>query len=398
MMFLQYWPLGTWGVTFGSYIAANTGPRGSHFFSAGFVGYSTTAGAIGSLLSPVLIGFLSDRYVAAQRLVTLMHLGCALAAWQMSQTQSQTAFYLWLLLYYQCFSPSCALTNKIALRHLADSRAEYPVVRLFGTIGWIAAGLFVGLLWPTFAGDSIEMTASPLLIGAIGNVAMIFYSLSLPHTPTELKSGRVIPSMSRDGRALLRNGELMLFLGVVLFACLPSMAYNNYGNVYLNEQHFWHPAALMTVGQVSETLMLAASPWLIPRFGLNKLFATGLVAWCVRYLLLAFASYTHTNAPVYGAIAIHGVCYVFVYVVGVMYVDRLVAHSHRGLAQGLYTIVYAGLANLLGGMTVGYCESLFLNPNGIDNWTIFWLIPAAISAATTVAFFAIRWRRRMRVD
>jgi MFS family permease len=202
--------------------------------------------------------------------------------------------------------------------------------------------------------------------------------------------------MSRDGKALFRNRELMLFLGVVLFACLPSMAYNNYGNVYLNEKHYWHPAALMTVGQVSEVLMLAASPWLIPRLGLNKLFAAGIAAWSVRYLLLALASYTSMTWPVYAAIAIHGICYVFVYIVGVIYVDRLVSHSHRGLAQGMYTIVYAGLANLLGGISVGYCESLFLNPKGIDDWTIFWLIPAAISASTAVTFVAISWRRSVR--
>src|SRR5262245_31692181 len=119
MMFLQYWPLGAWGVTFGTYIFANTGSKGSGAFSAGFQGYSTAAGAIGSLLSPILIGFLSDRYFAAQNMLALLHGGCAVAALGMAQTQSQTAFFLWLLLYYQCFSPAAALTNKIGLKHLA---------------------------------------------------------------------------------------------------------------------------------------------------------------------------------------------------------------------------------------------------------------------------------------
>jgi MFS family permease len=160
--------------------------------------------------------------------------------------------------------------------------------------------------------------------------------------------------------------------------------------VFLNDKHYWHPAALMTLGQVSEVLMLAASPWLIARFGLHTLFATGIAAWCVRYLLLALASYANISTPVYAAIAIHGMCYVFVYIIGVIYVDRLVSHSHRGLAQGMYTIVYAGVANLFGAVSVGYCQSLFLTPEGVSpppyNWTVFWLIPAAISA--------MRWRGR----
>jgi MFS family permease len=98
MMFLQYWPLGTWGVTVGTYIAANTGQQGAGIFSAGFVGYSTAAGAIGSLLSPVVVGFLSDRYFPAQVLLALTHFGCAVAAWGMYESQTQASFFLWLLL------------------------------------------------------------------------------------------------------------------------------------------------------------------------------------------------------------------------------------------------------------------------------------------------------------
>jgi nucleoside transporter len=398
MMFLQYWPLGTWGVTFGSYIAANTGERGIHAFSGGFVGYSTAAGAIGSLLSPVLIGFLSDRYVSAERLMSLMHAGCAIAVWQMSQTHSQIAFFLWLLVYYECFSPACALTNKIALRHLTESSSEYPVVRLFGTIGWIAAGLFIGFAWPAMTGGAIETTTVPLVIGAVGNIAMAVYCVTLPRTPPQLKSGRIIPSANRDSRDLFRNRQFVAFLVIVFFACAPTMAYNNYGNVFLNDHHYWHPAALMTIGQVSEALVLAASPWIVSIVPLPALFAAGIAAWSLRYLLLALASSTGLSAPVYIAIAIHGMCYVFVYIVGVIYVDRLVSPTHRGLAQGTFTIVYAGFANLFGALSVGYSQSRFLTPEGVSpppyNWTIFWLIPAAQCALTAILFVAILWRIR----
>src|SRR5215212_2393596 len=106
MMFLQYWPLGVWGVTVGTYIGSNTGKEGAGIFSAGFIGYSTAAGAIGSLLSPVAFGFLSDRYFAAQYLLALLHVGCALAAWGMYESHTQTAFFLSLLVYFQCFGPA----------------------------------------------------------------------------------------------------------------------------------------------------------------------------------------------------------------------------------------------------------------------------------------------------
>ncbi|HEX3601697.1 MAG TPA: MFS transporter [Lacipirellulaceae bacterium] len=390
MMFLQYWPLGTWGVTFGTYIAANTGGQGTQLFSSGFVGYSTAAGAIGSLISPVIIGFISDRYFSADRLVVVMHAGCAVAAWGMFQCQSQLAFFAWLLFYYQCFSPSGALINKIALRHLADVNAEYPAVRLYGTIGWIAAGLFIGLGWQWMVGASIEATRVPFLIGAAGNIVMALYALTLPHTPTELKSGNVLPSAFRDSRELIRNRPLMAFLLVTLLACVPTMAYNNYGNLFLNNQGYSHAAALMTLGQVSEVLVLTATPWLIARFDLAPLFAGGIMAWCVRYLLLVIGSYCGIAWPIVMAIGIHGFCYVFIYIIGVMYVDRLVRQKHRGAAQGMYAIASAGVGNLFGALAVGINQSVFLTPDGVApapyNWPAFWIMPAIISAAALLAY------------
>src|SRR3972149_9144870 len=172
MMFLQYWPLGTWGVTVGTYIAANTGEQGARIFSAGFVGYSTAASAIGSLLSPVLVGILSDRYFSAQRLVAAMHFGCALTAWGMYASESETAFFLWLVGYFQCFVPAATLTNKIGLKHLADVNAEYPLVRIFGTAGWIGSGLFVGFVWPLVTGQPIEASRTPLLLGGGAHILL----------------------------------------------------------------------------------------------------------------------------------------------------------------------------------------------------------------------------------
>lgn len=390
MMFLQYWPLGVWGVTVGSYIAANTGNEGAKLFSPGFIGYSTAASAIGSFLSPVVFGFLSDRYFAAQNLVALMHAGCALAAHGMYGSDSQTAFFLWLVLYFQCFSAAAALTNKIGLRHLADSDAEYPLIRIFSTIGWITAGLFVGFVWPLVTGASIESTRMPFLIGAIGSLAMAFYSVTLPYTPPEEHSGLLFGRVLRDSDDLLRNKPLVIFLFVSMLATIPSMAYNNFANPFLNYQHYYRPAALMTLGQLSDIFVLSLTPWLIKRFGLRMLFLSGISAWGIRYILLAIGSYFDLSAPVYSAILIHGACYVFVYVIGVMYVDHLVEGKHRGAAQGVYSFASTGLGHLAGALAVGYTQSLFLTPVGVSpppyHWTAFWTLPAILCGVAIVAF------------
>jgi nucleoside transporter len=388
MMFLQYWPLGAWGVTYGTYIAANTGAQGSRIFSAGFIGYSTAAGAIGSLLSPVIVGFISDRYFAAQNLLGLMHIGCALAAWGMYATHSQPVFFICLLLYFQCFSPAATLTNKIALKHLANVDVEYPAVRISSTLGWIAAGLFVGLAWPFVKHTSIEATAIPLIVGAVANVVMAAYSFTLPHTPPEEHTGVFLGRLLRDGVDLLRNGPFVLFLLISMLACIPSMAYNNFGNAFLNNLHYGRPAALMTLGQVSDLACLAVTPCLLRRFDLRSLFLVGVVGWGARYVFLAMGSWFNITWPVYTAILLNGPCFVFIFIIGVMYVDRLVGGAHRGAAQGMFAIATAGLANLSGALLVGFAQARFLTPDGVFpppfRWTPFWFIPALVCCGTLV--------------
>jgi nucleoside transporter len=390
MMFLQYWPLGTWGVTVGTYIAANTGDQGARIFSSGFVGYSTSAGAIGSLLSPVILGFLSDRFFAAQRLVSVLHIGCSMAALGMYFSNTQTTFFLWILVYFQCFVPTATLTNKIALRHLANIDAEYPRVRIFGTIGWIVAGLCLGFVWPFFVGASVDAERLPFLLGAFGSLAMTIYSLTLPNTPPE--RGNVVETRRtfRDSGLLLKNRPLVAFLVVTMLASIPSMAYNNYANLYLNKLNYPRPAALMTLGQLSDVLFLWATPWFIARFGLRSIFVAGMIAWAARYGLLATGSYYNLAWPVYAAILIHGPCYVFIYVISVMYVDRLAEASHRGAAQGLQALASTGLGHLLGALTVGFTQAIFLTPPGVSpppyNWPAFWIVPAGVSLMALVLF------------
>jgi Na+/melibiose symporter-like transporter len=293
-------------------------------------------------------------------------------------------------LYFHCFVPAVALTNKIGLKHLADADAEYPRIRIFGTAGWITAGLFLGFGWPAMTGTSIEATRTPLLLGAFGSVVMMLYALTLPYTPPERDELTARPRLFHDRGALIRNRPLVMFLLVSMLACAPSMAYNNYGNLFLNHQGYPRPAALMTLGQVSDLIFLWASPWFIARFGLRTLFVSGVTAWAARYSLLAAASHFSIGWPVYAAILIHGPCYVFIYVIGVMYVDRLADPAHRGAAQGMYALATTGVGHMLGAFMVGFAQKTFLTPMGISpppyDWTAFWAVPAIFGVVTLVLF------------
>ena len=164
-MFLQYWPLGLWAVTYGTFLDANTGEQGAGIFSAGFVGFSASAGAIGGLLAPILVGWIADRFFAAERVLSLLHLVAAGAVWWMFEAGTQAGFFAAMLLYYQMFVPTVSLTNTIALRALADPSREFPVVRMFGTVAWIARGRFPRRDLPVVVGRVDRSDASPVLAG-----------------------------------------------------------------------------------------------------------------------------------------------------------------------------------------------------------------------------------------
>src|SRR4029079_2553321 len=246
------------------------------------------------------------------------------------------------------------------LKHLADADTEYPIVRIFSTLGWIAAGLFVGFAWPYFAGTSIEARALPLLMGSIASFVMAAYCVTLPRTPPEEHSGLLLNRVLRDGAQLFRNTELVAFLLISILVCIPGMAYNNFCNLFLNTQQYSHPAARMTLGQVTDLMFLAVTPLLIRRFDLYSLFCFGVASWALRYWVLVAGSIFGNSWLVHAAILLNGPCFVFIFVVGVMYVDRLVRVSRRGAAQGMFIIATGGIANLFGAMLVGLTQAKFL--------------------------------------
>ncbi|QDT68254.1 Putative nucleoside transporter YegT [Planctomycetes bacterium MalM25] len=389
MMLLQYWPLGLWFVTVKTFIAANTEQEGEALFSAGFIGYSGMAAAFGSLVAPTLMGWIADRFFSAEKLVALLNLAAALALTGMYHAGSQTTFFLCLILYFQAFCPSVSLTNTIAFSKLSDRDREFPVVRLYGTVAWIAAGVFVGVICRWWFGENIEPTRTPMTIAIGSHLAMALYSLTLPRTEPQ----RVPVPGKGSGWALLRDPVLAMFLLVSLLAATGSQAYD-LNNVYLNQRGYEGAAATLTLGQLTEVACLAAMPWLHRRWRLKTLFLVGVLCWSFRYLLLAMSSVGEPTglsaAMIYSAILVHGPAYVFVYLAGQMYVDRLTDPANRGVAQGFHALATVGLGHVIGSGMTGWSQATFLTPAGVSpppyDWTPYWMIPVATTLGTAILF------------
>lgn len=393
MLFLQTWPLGLWIVTIGTYIDANTGSAGAGLFSSGYVGYWGVATAIGGVLSPAIAGFLSDRFFAAQRVLVLLHFLCAIALAALAYTGSRTevGFFVTALIYFQLYVPTVTLTNTIAIRNVSDTDRDFPPIRVAATVAWILAGWLVGFFWPWATNRSIEATLVPVWIAAGSHLAMMLYSLTLPETPPVRSKG--FWKNLAGGATLWKNKALLAILGISLLAAAASQPYDRYANVFLNNQGYENAAAKLTLGQATEVACLFAMPWLLRSYGLRVVFLVGVLAWGVRYGLLAAGAAWAMAEPVYAGILLHGPSFVFVYIAGQLYIDRLADSESRGAAQGLHTVAAIGMGHMTGSIAVGMLQSEYLTPPGVSpppyEWEIFWTLPAIYCVGVAALFWLI---------
>lgn len=405
-MFLQHYSLGLWAVTLGSYITANTGDLGSGMFRPGFAGFAMGASAIGALVSPFVSGWLADRYIAAERLLVLLHFLGAAALAGTVLAENQSAFYLGLVGFFICYSPTYSLTNTLVFYHRAESSREFPVIRAWGTLGWVCAGISVGWLLKAWYGTSIEDQVTPLKLGIAAEIVAGLFCVFLPHTPPTLER---VPSgdslglsrksllgrlFSSESLVLFRQPTMLISLAVAFLAALPTQFYYGYGNPFFNQFGLDHAAAKMTLGQVVEIGCMLLLPAILLRVGLKQVLLAGVAAWAVRYLCMVAVSSPSfgelSDALMYVAILLHGAAYTFVSISLQVHVNQVAGVSHRATAQGLLVIVSSGLGHLVGSLLAGITAGQLLSPESSTGWNYYWAGPAAISGVCWV-LIAVRF-------
>jgi MFS family permease len=290
-MFLHLFALGSWIVTLGSYVAANTGSSGSGIFVAGFIGTIYGAGPLGGMVAPFLTGLLADHFFATEKLMALLHLLGAAALGGAIVAESQAAFYVAAFCYFLTFIPNSALLSSMTFHHLARPDRDFPIARAWSTGGWMASGLFVGWLWPTLTGmQSVEMTNIPLKIAMVAELVMAAFCLTLPHTPPANKRQKGAPrgfSMAHT-TALLRDPRFMMLMALAVLAHVPSQFYYAYLNAYLNDWVEWkHAAAKMTLGQMVEIAVMLILPAVLLRVSIKTSMLIGLAFWVLRFWLIS---------------------------------------------------------------------------------------------------------------
>jgi nucleoside transporter len=389
MMFLNYVIWGSWYVTIGTYLTATLKFSGTE---TGAV-FGTTA--LACMISPFFVGLFADRFFASERVLAVLHIIGAVLLYMVTQVSSFGAVYAIMFAYCLCYFPTISLTNSLTLRQITDPGRDFPLIRVFATLGWIVTGVVIGQM-------GVEATKTPFLIAAGASVVMSVFSLTLPHTPPPNKGQQITVRriLGLDALVMLKDPTFLVFVIASILACIPLTFYFSFTNAYLNEVHVTNSAGKMALGQVSEVGMMLLMPLIFRRVSVKAILLAGLVAWTVRYALLAYGNPDSGMWMFYVAILLHGVCFDFFFMTGQLYTDMQAPPNLRGAAQGLIIFLTYGVGMFIGSLLSGGAVDYFTRTVGgvtIHDWQAFWLSSSA-GALVILLMIALFFRSHAKVQ
>jgi nucleoside transporter len=379
MMFLEFFVWGAWYVTVGNYM--------SRIGMSDVIYWAYTVGPIGAIISPFFLGMVADRFFSTERVLGGLHLvgGVAMLLAPFAAEAGAAGWFVFLLLLHMiCYMPTIGLANALAFHHMTEQEKYFPIVRVFGTIGWIVAGVLVSAVL------GADETALPLRIAGIAGIVMGVYSFTLPHTPPSAKkqvSFRQI--LGLDALAQLKSPSFLVFIVSSFLICIPLSAYYAYAPVFVNVSGISNPGFKMSFGQMSEALFILVMPFFFRYLGIKWMLVVGMLSWVLRYILFALAAPASIFWMIMGGIILHGLCYDFFFVAGQIYVDKISTREIRGQAQGFLVLMTYGVGMFIGAQIAGWLHNGVVTATdsaAFAQWQTFWVIPAVLAAIIMIVF------------
>lgn len=380
MMFFQYFVLGSWFATLGYTLSQNG--------MSSVIGTAYAVGGIAAIISPVFIGMITDRFIPSQKVLGLVNIGGGVLLWLLPaqiDAGNSTAFIFLMFLYMLLFNPTYSLTNNISMSNVKDSVKHFPVIRVCGTFGFIAAGILIGSLG--LSGSSISFQ-----VAAGMSVLLGIYSFTLPNTPAPAKgkpfSFRDI--LCLDALQLLKNRSYLIFLICTTVLFIDHAAYTSFTSVFLGDAGIKNISSIMTIGQMSEVIFMMLIPFFFRKLGFKWMFIIGMLAWVLRMSLFSLGAPEGIMAFMLIGIALHGLCWDFFFVTGYLYTDKVADEKMKGQAQGLIIMFTQGIGMFVGSFFAGELFNQTVTKTGevsLLQWQTFWLYPGAIALVVTLVFF-----------
>ena len=388
MMFLQYAIWGAWSVPLSGYLEKQLGFTG--------LGLALIYNALPlmSLIVPFTAGQVADRFMPAQRALALFHLLGGLLLFGLAFQRELLPMTALMLAYAFFYAPTLALSNSIAFRNLKDPEVEFGPIRVWGTIGWIVASWLVTFVRSNFQSLQWGLIDIFALSGGISVLAALL-SLTLPHTPPAKEAAD--PLAFRKAFGLLRDPNYRVFFIIALIVATELPLYyvltfpflqSAGGVVGITSENL---PTWMTIAQIAEIFTIALMlPAVLPIWGVRKTMLLGIFAWPARYAVFALAWAMHQEVPwtvwlAVAALALHGFCYVFFFVVAFIYTDMVAPRDVRSSAQALINVAVLGVGMLIGGFFAGWLKDFFTT-DGVTNYTMVFLVPTVITVLAGIAF------------
>ncbi len=386
MMFLEFFIWGGWFVTLGTFLTNNLNADGGQSASV----FSTQSW--GAIIAPFIIGLIADRYINAEKILGALHIAGAVLMYQMYNAADMSVFYPYVLIYMILYMPTLALVNSVAFNQMKNPEKEFSFIRVFGTVGWIIAGLLISYLfhWDSAEGTKEGLLRNTFMMSGIASLILGLFSFTLPKTPPKGRGEKVSINqiLGLDALKLLRDRNFAIFFIASILICIPLAFYYQNTNLFLSNIGMENPTGKMTIGQISEILFLLLLPVFFTRFGFKNTILVGMLAWALRYVLFAFGDAGNLSFMLILGIALHGICYDFFFVSGQIYTNSRAGEKYKSAAQGLITLATYGIGMLIGFAIAGKITDAYKLADGGFDYKMIWLIPAGI-AFLVLCIFAL---------
>ena len=377
LFFLEFFVWGAWYVTMATYLDKVLHATGVQ------IGAAYSAMAIATIISPFFVGMIADRFFPAQKVLGLLHLIGAALLFEATTLSNPNTFYWIILIYSLAYAPTLALVNTVAFRQMSDPGKQFASVRFLGTIGWIAAGLFIDKVFKL----SSDQLAFTFKMAAVASAALGVLSFFLPNTPPKAKGekssfGQILGA---DAFVLFKDRSFTVFFIASILICIPLSFYYSMTNLYLVDAGMQNATSNMTFGQFSEALFILLIPVLFRTIGVKWMIAVGMIAWVLRFLCFGYGNMGPNEWMLFAGIILHGVCFDFFFVTGQIYTDSKAGINIQSSAQGMITMATYGIGMWIGTLLSGYVKD-FYTVNNVPQWKAIWMVPACIAAVVLVLF------------
>ncbi len=336
MMFLEFFLWSAWFIPITGYMAKTLQFKGSE------IGWIISTAALGAIIAPLFVGYVADRLFSTERVISVLHLIGGICLCLAAEQKEFGPLMTLMMINGLCFMPTLALCNSLAFRNIPDPD-KFPRIVVWGTIGWIVAGLTVGIV----LGGTEKWF---FYLGGGGGIVMSLYSLTLPHTPPKGREEAGGDVLGFGAIGLLKDRAFLVFAVCAFLISIPTTVFFVGCNPMLVETGRPAPTALMTLCQFSEILVMFTMPWFIAWLGLNRVLALGMGAWAVRYVLFGTLSFP----LILVGLLLHGFCYSFVFVGAYIYVDKRAPRDMRASAQSFISFLMLGVGMFIGAKLGGY--------------------------------------------